>query len=212
VAAPRIRLGDLAAGDRGRLAAILTATGAFRADEVDVALELFDATFDAGRGTRDAGRESAARGETAPPPAVALPASHFPLPHQPAPTTSADYLFLGAFTPEDELVGYACYGPTPGTDRTFDLYWIAVEPAVQGAGIGTHLLIEVERRLQGQHARMLVIETSSRPEYAPTRRFYERHGYAVAARVREFYAPGDDRVILTKRFQSSPSGRGAQSP
>jgi hypothetical protein len=59
---------------------------------------------------------------------------------------------------------------------------------------------------------MLVVETSSRPEYAPTRAFYERRGYAEAARMREFYAPGDDRVIFTKRFQgilNSPSGRGA---
>jgi ribosomal protein S18 acetylase RimI-like enzyme len=109
------------------------------------------------------------------------------------------------------LVGYACYGPTPGTDRTFDLYWIAVDPASQRAGIGTILLDEVERRLQGQHARLLVIETSSRSDYALTRAFYGRRGYADAARVREFYAPGDDRIILTKRFHS-PAGRGASSP
>jgi ribosomal protein S18 acetylase RimI-like enzyme len=129
-----------------------------------------------------------------------LPASPFPLP---------DYSFLGAFTPEDELVGYACFGPTPGTDRTYDLYWIAVDPAAHGAGIGTTLLSEVERRLQGQHARLLVVETSSRSEYAPTRGFYGRRGYTEAARVHAFYAPGDDRIILTKRFHRSPAGRGA---
>ena len=127
-------------------------------------------------------------------------------------STTSSYAFLGAFTPEDELVGYACYGPTPETDRTYDLYWIAVDPGAQGTGSGTTLISEVERRLQGQNARMLVVETSSRSEYADTRRFYERRGYAEAARVREFYAPGDDRIIFTKRFTgktSSPSGRGA---
>ena len=67
---------------------------------------------------------------------------------------------------------------------------------------------EVERRLQGQHARLLVIETSSRSDYTRTRAFYSRRGYADAARVSEFYAPGDDRIILTKRFHS-PTGRGA---
>jgi hypothetical protein len=56
---------------------------------------------------------------------------------------------------------------------------------------------------------MLVVETSSRSVYAPTRGFYGRRGYTEAARVREFYAPGDDRIILTKRFQHSPAGRGA---
>ena len=119
---------------------------------------------------------------------------------------STDYSFLGAFTPEDELVGYACYGPTPDTDRTFDLYWIAVEPGAQGSGSGTRLLTEVEKQLQGQNARMLIVETSSRSEYAPTRRFYEKRGYAEAARVREFYAPLDDRIIFTKRFHSPDGG------
>lgn len=121
---------------------------------------------------------------------------------------SPDYVFLGAFTPEDDLAGFACYGPTPGTDRTWDLYWIAVDPAIQGTGGGTTLLSEVERRLQGQDARMLVVETSSRSEYSATRGFYAARGYAEAARVRAFYAPDDDRIILTKRFPSPHGGRG----
>jgi ribosomal protein S18 acetylase RimI-like enzyme len=179
------RVGALAAGHRTRVASILGATGVFRSEEIDVALELFDESF-----PRDA---RVSTGNDAPP-------------------TDSSYSFLGAFTPEDELVGYACYGPTPDTDRTFDLYWIAVDPTAQGSGGGTRLLTEVERRLEGLNARMLVVETSSRPEYAPTRAFYEKHGYAEAARMREFYAPGDDRVIFTKRFQgisNSPTGRGA---
>jgi ribosomal protein S18 acetylase RimI-like enzyme len=125
--------------------------------------------------------------------------------------SSQGYLFLGAFTPEEVLVGYACWGPTPATDRTWDLYWIAVDTALQGAGIGTILLEEVERRLVGQHARMLIAETSSRSDYTATRGFYERRGYREAARVRDFYAPGDDRIIFVKRFQPLADGRGADS-
>ena len=123
----------------------------------------------------------------------------------------SDYLLLGAFTPEDILVGYACWGPTPATDRTWDLYWIAVDPLLQGAGVGTILLEEVERRLAGQHARMLVVETSSRSDYTATRAFYGRRGYAVAASVRDFYAPDDDRIIYVKRFHPLAEGRGAES-
>ena len=114
--------------------------------------------------------------------------------------TDPDYLFLGAFTPDDALVGYACYGPTPGTDRTFDLYWIAVDPSAQGTGGGTTLLSEVERRLRELEARMLVVETSSRQDYAATRGFYARRGFTEAARQRDFYAPADDRIIYTKRL------------
>jgi len=110
------------------------------------------------------------------------------------------YEYVGAFDDHDELIGYACYGATPGTDRTYDLYWIAVHPDQQGAGGGTALLAAVEQELQARNARLVVVETSSRPAYAPTRRFYERRGYVAAARMRDFYATGDDRVIFTKQF------------
>jgi ribosomal protein S18 acetylase RimI-like enzyme len=173
-----LRVGRLDRGHRDRITEILDATRVFRPEEVEVALELFDETF--------------------PPGAVS---TDYRLP-----STDSSYDFLGAFTPEDQLVGYACYGPTPDTDRTFDLYWIAVEPGAQGSGSGTRLLTEVERKLQGQNARMLIVETSSRSEYAPTRHFYEKRGYAEAARVRDFYAPLDDRIIFTKRFHSPEGG------
>lgn len=116
-----------------------------------------------------------------------------------------DYEFVGASL-DDQLVGYACYGPTPATERTWDLYWIAVHPAAQGSGAGGALMEEVERRLASRSARLLVVETSSRDDYAPTRRFYDRRGYREAARIRDFYAPGDDRVVLTKRFATHQPG------
>ncbi len=111
-----------------------------------------------------------------------------------------DYHALGAFTPRGDLLGYACYGPTPCTSGTWDLYWIAVAGETQGQGVGTLLMEEVERRLVENQARLVVIETSSRDDYTPTRAFYERRGYTVAARVPDFYAPGDDRVIFVRSF------------
>ena len=188
-----IVLGELSAAVRPRIAEILRGARVFSREEIEVALELFDESFE-GRGTRN---EEAATRHPDGMPESALPRSSFLVP---------DYLFLGAFTPEEVLVGYACWGPTPATDRTWDLYWIAVDTSLQGAGIGTILLEEVERRLVGQHARMLIAETSSRSDYAATRGFYARRGYAEAARVRDFYAPGDDRIIFVKRFLHSPSG------
>lgn len=108
-----------------------------------------------------------------------------------------DYRFVGAFDGE-ELAGYACWGPTPGTVGTWDLYWIVVDARRQGTGVGTQLLGEVERRLTTHDARLLVVETSSRADYAPTRGFYERRGYTRAAIIPGFYAPGDDLVIYLK--------------
>lgn len=113
-----------------------------------------------------------------------------------------DYTAVGAFTPVGELLGYVCYGPAPCTVGTFDLYWIAVSPAAQNLGVGTLLLQEVERRLAHQDARLVIIETSAQPVYEPTRAFYRRRGYDEVARVPDFYAPGDDRLIFAKRIQS----------
>jgi ribosomal protein S18 acetylase RimI-like enzyme len=181
----RIFIGDMTPKDRPRVRTILEATRLFRAEEVDVAVELFDSVFGASIGI-----DAASPATTVNPPA------------------SSDYFFLGAFTPEEELAGFACYGPTPGTDRTYDLYWIAVDPAVQGSGSGTILLNEVERRLKGLNARMLVVETSSRSDYGNTRGFYIQRGYVEAARARDFYAPADDRITYAKRLQSRASSIG----
>jgi len=192
-AAGRIIVGPLAASHRERVAEILRSTENFREEEVDVALELFDESFAgedyvlcgafaAQHGTGDwgLGSEDLSLGTTL---------------SQPSPQSPV---------PSPRLVGFACYGPSMGTDRTFDLYWIAVDRAGQGTGCGTVLLSEVERRLEALHARMLVVETSSRSDYTATRGFYLRRGYVEAARVREFYAPEDDRIILTKRLAGSP--------
>ena len=109
----------------------------------------------------------------------------------------ADYRFVGAFD-GNQLIGYACWGPTPGTEATHDLYWIVVDRDRQGAGVGSQLLDEVERRLAADGARLVVVETSSRPDYEPTRRFYERRGYTRTATVQAYYAPADDLLIYTK--------------
>ena len=109
-----------------------------------------------------------------------------------------DYTALGAFTPGGDLLGFSIHGPTPCTLGTWDLYWIAVSPAAQGLGVGTVLLKEVEGRLTRLNARLLVIETSSRPPYDPTRAFYLKKGYREVARVPDFYEAGDDRVIYAK--------------
>jgi ribosomal protein S18 acetylase RimI-like enzyme len=111
---------------------------------------------------------------------------------------SPDYVALGADV-GGALAAWICWGATPCTVGTWDLYWMAVDPELRGAGIGTMLLAEMERRLAGR-ARLIVVETAGRPDYAPTRAFYEARGYSVAARVPEFYEPGDDLVVYVKRL------------
>jgi ribosomal protein S18 acetylase RimI-like enzyme len=108
-----------------------------------------------------------------------------------------DYRFLGAFD-GDDLTGYACFGPTPDTLGTYDLYWIAVDRARQSKGIGTQLVQAVERTVSAGGGRLIVVETSSRADYNPTRAFYEARGFGRTATISGYYAPGDDLVIYVK--------------
>jgi GNAT superfamily N-acetyltransferase len=110
--------------------------------------------------------------------------------------TGNTYSLLGAEV-DGRLAGWICWGPTPCTLGTYDLYWMAVDPQFQGTGIGTALLVEMERRLLGS-ARLIVIETTGRPDYADTRAFYQAKGYSPVATVPDFYAPGDDQVVFVK--------------
>lgn len=119
-----------------------------------------------------------------------------------------DYRFVGAYD-GDALVGYACWGPTPGTEGTCDLYWIVVHPAWHGKGIGTALLRDVEGALMADGCRLLVVETSSRADYAATRAFYEQRGFTRAAVVPGYYAPGDDLVIYLKDTRDGDLARAA---
>ena len=106
------------------------------------------------------------------------------------------YFFLSALE-GDTLVGFACYGPTPMTQGTFDLYWIAVSGKRRGAGIGRALMDEVEARIRAAGGRLLVLDTSGREDYAGTRAFYERLGFKQTASIPDFYSPGDDLNIFT---------------
>lgn len=96
------------------------------------------------------------------------------------------------------LAGWAVWGPRPGEATTFDLYWIVVDPAAQGRGIGAGLMDEMDRRIAGRASRVIV-ETSGRADYQPTRRFYEARGYRRIGTVPDHYAPGDDQVVFEKR-------------
>jgi len=96
------------------------------------------------------------------------------------------------------LVGYTCYGQIPCTAGSYDLYWIAVHPDVQGKGLGQRLLQKTERLIRDAGGSRIYVDTSQRLQYASTRAFYENAGYRLDAVLTEFYAPGDNKVIYCK--------------
>ncbi len=110
------------------------------------------------------------------------------------------YFFLTAEV-DDQVAGFACYGPTSLTKGTFDLYWICVDRRFARRGIGKALIDRTELEVQRAEGRMIVAETSGSPEYAPTRAFYEGIGYTRIATIPDYYAPGDDLVIYIRSFR-----------
>lgn len=110
---------------------------------------------------------------------------------------SSGYEFIFAER-EGIVLGYACFGPIPCTQSSWDLYWIVVSPHVQRMGLGGLLLSAAERVICSLGGTRIYIETSGRQQYEPTRKFYEKHGYTVAATLEDFYAPGDPKIIYAK--------------
>lgn len=114
--------------------------------------------------------------------------------------SAAGYHFIFAETLENALLGYTCYGPTPLTRGTFDLYWVAVHPGFQRTGIGKTLVAMAEDRMRSMGGERVFVETASRSLYRPTRLFYERCGYVEAARLEDYYCRGDSKIIYSKRL------------
>ena len=169
-----VPLRSLSSDDRAALVAILQATPEFTDEEVAVALELID--------DRLAGGDQ--------------------------------YRFVVAEADDDagadagagragSVAGYGCFGPAPMTDGVWDLYWIVVDPARRSGGLGTALLGACESEAAASGARMMLIETASKPDYAGTRRFYERAGYVEAGRIADYYRAGDDKVTYRKTLRRS---------
>jgi len=86
------------------------------------------------------------------------------------------------------------------TDGTYDVYWIAVDPDMQGQGIGSELLNFAEDDILRHKGRLITIYTSSQEKYTPTRDFYLKRGYDEGARIRDYYRPGDDLVVYVKQI------------
>ena len=113
---------------------------------------------------------------------------------------SRDYVIQVAVDQNGRVLGYYCVGPTPLTASTYDLYWIAVLPALQSKGVGSRLLNHAEEFVRSKGATLVVAETSSQPKYEPTRMFYIRNRYAELARIKNYYKAGDDLVVYGKYF------------
>jgi len=110
---------------------------------------------------------------------------------------ASSYRFLFA---EDEkrVVGYTCFGLIPATSGSYDLYWIAIDEQLRGAGLGKDLIKRTENIIYDLGGKRIYLETSSRHQYQPTHGFYESCGYRKEAILKNFYHEGDSKIIYVK--------------
>ena len=94
-----------------------------------------------------------------------------------------------------QILGWVCHSETACTEGTFDIHWLAVAPACQGHGIGMQLALSAIGDIAQRGGRLVLVETSGRPDYSGTRAFYEKLGFREMSRVAHFYAAGDDKVV-----------------
>ena len=110
---------------------------------------------------------------------------------------SSGYEFLVA-EHGGEILGYTCFGEIPCTVGSYDLYWIVVHPHAQGQGLGADLFRRTSAAIKLRGGRRVYAETSGRGQYQSTRDFYDRLGFSPEARLKDFYAPGDDKVVYSR--------------
>jgi ribosomal protein S18 acetylase RimI-like enzyme len=111
-----------------------------------------------------------------------------------------DYWVRVADLPGFPVAGYICFGRTPMTDSTWDLYWVVTHADARGRGIAGSLIQAMENELVGQGAKAIRVETSQKESHGAARRLYDRLGYPVVARFPDFYREGDDLIVYYKRL------------
>ena len=104
-------------------------------------------------------------------------------------------------TGRGRLLGVAYAAPVEMTDRAWNLLLIAVVREHHNRGLGSRLLHAIESSVRAADGRLLLIETSSTPEFVGARAFYAGRGYAHVATIPDCYADGDGKVVFTRRLQ-----------
>lgn len=102
---------------------------------------------------------------------------------------------------DGRAIGFCYAAPEALADGTWNMLAIAVLPGLQSKGAGAAIVAALEAHLGGLGHRVLIADTSGTPEYEQTRAFYRKNGYSEEARIRDFWAAGDDKVVFWKALR-----------
>ena len=99
---------------------------------------------------------------------------------------------------DGRAIGFCYCVPEQMAEGAWNMLAIAVMPGEQSQGCGGALTQTLEAELTKQGQRILIADTSGTPAFARTRAFYLANGYSQEARIRDFWAPGDDKIVFWK--------------
>ena len=112
---------------------------------------------------------------------------------------ASGYSFIFADGP-DGIDGYVCFGEIPGTNKRFELYWIAVHPGTARSGLGRRLQLAAEEVARGWGGLYMMAETSTREDYERARAFYRALGYEKKADIPDYHDDGDGLAVFVKKL------------
>lgn len=98
---------------------------------------------------------------------------------------------------DGKVVGFGCFSRIPCTLSSFEIYWLCVDKQQQGQGVGKKLIQEIIQEVKKNEAKKVVLQTAGRKQYLPTQKFYVAAGFDLEARIKDYYAEGDDCLIYT---------------
>lgn len=111
-----------------------------------------------------------------------------------------DYQFFATLEDDQSFSSFICFGPTPMSSNTYDLYWIGTHPNHRRKGLAAKLIDFMKAYMLEQQAKIIRVETSSQELYGGTVSFYDSLNFNEEARIRDFYKDGDDLIIYTARL------------
>lgn len=118
---------------------------------------------------------------------------------------SAFFVLVDRAEPDQEPRPLGVSGYWAGDYEARGIYWLDwtyVNPFVQGRGYGSALLGCVIETLEELEARKLFVATSSLPKYESALAFYRRHDFEREGTLVDYYAPGEDQIILGRPIES----------
>jgi ribosomal protein S18 acetylase RimI-like enzyme len=99
---------------------------------------------------------------------------------------------------DSEPVAVAYCAPEALTDGTYNLLMLWTRRDREGKGHGRALVEKLESELTDRGARLLIVETSGLDTFKAARAFYSKCGFRQEARIKDFFAAGDDKLVYTK--------------